>query len=209
MMIASELKLARADIKALKVTDAYSLHRVVYDLYEDVRTEAEKSSSMPSGILYADKGGNHQSRQILILSTREPKQPVYGQLKSKHIPELFLQHDRYIFEVILNPSKRDKNTGKINVLRDKGEITQWFINKASQTYGFSVNLQNLQVNNNGVHSFEKKTHLVTLGSATLKGELEVIDRARFEKSFKQGIGRGRAFGFGLLQIVPQSNFFNL
>jgi len=36
----------------------------------------------------------------------------------------------------------------------------------------------------------------------LKGELYVIDSEQFKQSFRQGIGRGRAFGFGLLQIVP-------
>ena len=39
-------------------------------------------------------------------------------------------------------------------------------------------------------------------SATLKGELRVTDLDYFRQSFLQGIGRGRAFGFGLLQIVP-------
>ena len=38
--------------------------------------------------------------------------------------------------------------------------------------------------------------------ATLKGELTVIDKDRFTQSFIHGVGRGRAFGFGLLQIVP-------
>jgi CRISPR system Cascade subunit CasE len=36
----------------------------------------------------------------------------------------------------------------------------------------------------------------------LTGELEIVDRSLFIKSFQQGIGRGRAFGFGLLQIAP-------
>ena len=37
----SVLRLDRAAVKALKVTDLYSLHRVVYSLFDDVRTEAE------------------------------------------------------------------------------------------------------------------------------------------------------------------------
>ena len=43
-MIASALHLSRSDVKALKITDAYSLHRVVYDLFDDIRTETEKKS---------------------------------------------------------------------------------------------------------------------------------------------------------------------
>jgi CRISPR system Cascade subunit CasE len=53
-----------------------------------------------------------------------------------------------------------------------------------------------------VQTYKKDCQLVTHGSATLKGELYVTDSEQFKQSFRQGIGRGRAFGFGLLQIVP-------
>jgi len=58
-----------------------------------------------------------------------------------------------------------------------------------------------------VQTFKKDGQTVTHGSATLKGELLVTDREQFNQSFRQGIGRGRAFGFGLLQIVPLSSTF--
>ena len=54
-LYAAVLKLSRTDIKALKITDAYSLHRVIYDLYDDMRTEQQKQESHSSGILYVDK----------------------------------------------------------------------------------------------------------------------------------------------------------
>ena len=50
-----------------KVKDAYALHKVVYGLFEDVRTEADKAAGKSSGILYADKGGDFHTRQILLL----------------------------------------------------------------------------------------------------------------------------------------------
>ena len=43
---------------------------------------------------------------------------------------------------------------------------------------------------------------MTLAQAHVSGQLQVIDRDRFQESFAQGIGRGRSFGCGLLQIVP-------
>ncbi|NOU14960.1 MAG: hypothetical protein HOO92_13515, partial [Methylococcaceae bacterium] len=43
-MHASVLRLSRSDVKALKITDAYSLHRVVYDLFDDVRSEQQKQT---------------------------------------------------------------------------------------------------------------------------------------------------------------------
>jgi CRISPR system Cascade subunit CasE len=44
MMFASVLHLSRADVKSLKITDAYSLHRVVYDLFDDICSESEKQA---------------------------------------------------------------------------------------------------------------------------------------------------------------------
>ncbi|MGB7512366.1 MAG: type I-E CRISPR-associated protein Cas6/Cse3/CasE, partial [Pelodictyon phaeoclathratiforme] len=94
-MIASILRLGPKDIKTLRITDDYSLHRVVYSLFEDRRTEAEKNASVPSGFLYADKGGDTNGRLILLLSDREPRKPEHGVLESKPVDEKFLAYDRY------------------------------------------------------------------------------------------------------------------
>jgi CRISPR system Cascade subunit CasE len=200
---ASVLCLNRADMNALKVKDAYSLHKVVYGLFEDIRSDAEKQASIPSGIVYADKGGDFNTRQILMLSNRKPHQtPQFGQVQTKPIYSGFLAHERYAFEVILNPGKRDQQTGKVVPIRGREAIEQWFLARAPESWGFSVNPKNLQTEKISVQVFEKAGKTITHGSATLKGELAVIDRDRFRQSFTQGIGRGRAFGFGLLQIVP-------
>lgn len=210
-MIASVLRLNRADCKALKITDAYSLHRVVYDLFEDTRSEAQKKASVSSGILYADKGGDWNCRQLLLLSDRAPGNPKHGQVESRTIGETFLTHDRYRFEVIINPTKRDNASRKLTPIKGRDNIAQWFIAKAPISFGFIVNPKSLEVNDLSVKNFDKQDHNVTQGSATLIGELSVIDREKFKYSFQRGIGRGRAFGFGLLQIVPilSSNPFNL
>lgn len=207
-MIASVLRLNRSDIKALRITDAYSLHRVVYSLYDDVRSAAEKQASVPSGILYVDKGGDGNTRNILLLANRSPRNPRYGQLESKIVPDIFLQHGNYAFEVTINPSKRDKGSGKTVVVSGRAEVAQWFVAKAPLSWGFTVKPQHLQIQNMSVKVFEKGAHTITQGSVSLKGELEVTNRNQFIRSFTQGIGRGRAFGFGLLQIVPIINPFN-
>lgn len=200
---ASVLSLSRADIKTLNIRDAYALHKVVYGLFEDVRTHAEKHSGAASGIAYADKGGDFDTHQILMLSNRKPHQtPQFGVVKTRPIHAGFLAHERYAFETTLNPGKRDKQTGKVVPIRGRKGVEQWFKTRAPESWGFSVNPENLQTGQLSVQTFEKAGLTITHGSAALKGELTVIDRDRFIQSFTQGIGRGRAFGFGLLQIVP-------
>lgn len=205
---ASVLKLSRADVKTLQVKDAYALHKVVYGLFEDVRSDVEKQASTVSGIVYADKGGDFNTRQILMLSNRKPHQtPQFGEVQSRPIHASFLMHERYVFDITLNPTKReqnklDKQTGKVVAIRGRDDIAAWFIARAPQSWGFAVTAEHLQVGKISVQVFEKDGRTITHGSATLTGELVVTDKARFIQSFIHGIGRGRAFGFGLLQIVP-------
>jgi CRISPR system Cascade subunit CasE len=188
-------------VKALKITDAYSLHIAVYSLFDDIRTEEEKQKSISSGILYADKGGDFHGRQILLLSNRQPNLPEHGKLEMKKIADSFLDYKNYRFEVVVNPTRRENLSRKIIALRTREEIAVWFIEKAPQ-WGFEVSPEHLEVRDIVVKRFEKNGQTVTQGQAHLFGRLTVSNKEKFVQSFQTGIGRGRAFGCGLLQIVP-------
>lgn len=204
-LIASVLRLDRRAVKALRITDPYSLHRVVYSLYEDVRSESAKSASEASGILYADQGGDFHGRKILLLADRDPADCVegqYGEVNSKPIPAAFLEHSRYRFKVIVNPTRRDGASGKLVPIKGREAVGNWFCTKAAN-WGFQVAPEHLQVDRLEVMQFSSKhQHPVTMAQAHLQGQLQVTDRDLFRNSFRCGIGRGRAFGCGLLQIVP-------
>ena len=201
-MITSILKLNRRDIQSLRVTDDYSLHRVVYSLFEDIRSDEEKHASVPSGFLFADKGGDINNRVILILSDREPRTPEFGTLESKAVGDAFLEHDHYQFEVLVNPTRRDNASRKLVALRNRADIEPWFITKAPSSWGFKIHPESLEVRVMQTKQFTKKDNKVIQGRALITGVLSVQDRSLFRKSFQQGIGRGRAFGFGMLQIAP-------
>ncbi|KAF0808016.1 hypothetical protein A6D6_00406 [Alcanivorax xiamenensis] len=205
-MIASVLHLDRRAVKALRITDAYSLHRVVYSLYEDVRDTKQKQASTASGILYADQGGDVRGRKILMLANREPMDTVeaqHGEVRSRPIPDDFLEHDRYRFKVIVNPTRRDSASRKLLAVRGREEVAQWFIERANNSWGFEVAPQQLQVDKIEVLQFkDKQKRKVTIGQAHVQGMLRITEKERFVNSFAQGIGRARAYGCGLLQIVP-------
>lgn len=205
-MIASVLHLDRKAIKALRITDPYSLHRVVYSLYEDVRSSEAKNASQSSGILFADQGGDFAGRRILLLADRAPASSIdgeYGAVHSKPIPEGFLDHAQYRFNLIVNPVRRDNASRKLVPIKSREAIAQWFCERAASSWGFQVATQHLQVDKVEVLQFKDKQHNpVTLAQAHLQGQLQITDAAQFRNSFTQGIGRGRTFGCGLLQIAP-------
>lgn len=206
----SALHLDRKAVKALKITDPYSLHRVVYSLFPDIRTKAEKLSHIQSGIVFSDQGGSFDDyeavRKVLMISDRKPADNIdgqYGQVICKPLSEEFLSHSRYQFKVQVNPVRKDKKTGKRVAIKGREATRQWFIDRAPNSWGFEVDPVHLQVDGIEVLQFKgKEQHPVTIGKAHLQGRLTVTDPEQFKQSFKNGIGKGRAFGCGLLQIVP-------
>ncbi|WP_333850205.1 type I-E CRISPR-associated protein Cas6/Cse3/CasE [Leclercia sp.] len=199
----SVLRLDRAAVNALKITDTYSLHRVVYGLFEDVRSEEAKLCSEPSGIQWVDKGGDRNYRNVLILSNRPPRDPQYGQIETKILSPGFLSHKHYRFTVTVSPGRRNNQSRKIVPVKGREAISAWFIERAATSWGFTVDPTQLQVEAINVQQFQGKAqHQITLQQSTLSGYLTVSDSEAFYTSFSKGLGRGRSFGCGLLQIVP-------
>lgn len=202
-LYASVLRLDRTAVKALRITDLYSLHRVVYDLFDDVRSDTQKQASVPSGIQWVDKGGDHHYRQLLLLSDRLPQAGEHGIVESRPLPEGFLAHHHYRFSVTLSPTRRDKQSRQRLPIKGREAIAAWFIERAPANWGFTVDPVRLQVEDIRVHQFnDKALRPVTLQQATLSGYLSVTDPERFQLGVTSGLGRSRAFGCGLLQVVP-------
>lgn len=201
-LIASHLLLSRKDVTELRMNDGYGVHRVVYSLFENLRQGSlEKSES--AGFLYADTGYVDQRRRILLLSNRPPIQRVsdrYGLVESKAIDPSFLTHERYRFKVVANPVI-NRSTGR-DPIRKSQDIQRWFIEKASR-WGFSVNDETLEATVPNIEYIQTSSgHRLVISRSTITGVLSVSDRETFASSFASGIGRGRAFGCGLLQIKP-------
>jgi len=124
-------------------------------------------------------------------------------VQSKSVPAEFLQYKAYQFKVIVNPTRRDSASRKLVPVKGREAITDWFIERAQNSWGFGVMRSKLQINNIEVLSFKSKSQQkITMARAHVQGVLTVSSRKKFIESFRQGIGRGRAFGCGLLQITP-------
>ena len=200
-----------AAVRALRITDTYSWHRVVYDQYDDVRNGAGQG---PSGILWTVDELRGKFR-ITVLSDRQPHKTINSvagvSVSSTELKEAFLDHDVYVFKTVVNPVKSVKQEVQNGSGRQRSrrcpvkgreEIKKWFL-KLAESHGFFVSPQNLEIGQISVDKVgEKSGHDITLQKARISGICLVKDRELFKKAVLCGIGHGKAFGCGLLQVIP-------
>lgn len=203
MTFATQLTLTRADVAQFRLTDEYSIHRVIYSLFDDVRDESKKAESQSSGFVYAPLTQNVLTHQYLIISNRKPRIPAnfQGQMVVKEIPDRFFDATMYRFKVIINPTKRNAQTQKLEGIRDKRAILGWFAQRGEQ-WGIAFETE-LMLERLTVDVFKgKDNNKITVAKAEISGVLRVTDRERFKLAVTQGVGRSRAFGCGLFQVLP-------
>lgn len=192
-MFLTRITLTRKNFRDFKITDAYSIHRVVYSLFQDEERER---------FLYVDKGPQNGFHIVMVLSEKEPTKLPDLLLETKPIAETFLSHKRYAFEVLLNPVKRQRQTRKLEPITGQLPLLKWFMDKAAAN-GFDPDETHLSATIQSAQMFNgRDAHSVVHHSVLFTGILTVTDAALFEKAFQNGIGRGKAFGFGLLQLIP-------
>ena len=179
----------------LKMTDRYSIHRVMLDLLGEARSPEENS---PSGLQWVDRGQTIYGRRVDFLSTypvpeRELSEDVVMEVRP--LPSHFLEHSEYRFQIYLNCT-RCVNGKRVAV--PINEIETWAKDRAA-TRGMSLLIQSQD--RVGTDVFYKNRRRLTFAHARLTGVLKVTDRTLFKKAFFSGIGKGRAFGYGLLQLA--------
>ena len=103
------------------------------------------------------------------------------------------------FRLCANPVEHVKQTpadkrGKVYALRSIEEQLGW-LDRQGDTHGFTVN--GCSVIGDSWIAFDK----VRIRSVTFDGQLTVTDADTFRSALTQGIGRGKAFGCGLLTVA--------
>lgn len=190
-MIASMLTLDWKDMRILRIRDGYAVHKLVYSLFPGSQRE----------FLYLDQGGDRRGKRILILSREQPQVPSIGTLHIKSIPSGFLEHSSYAFQVKLNPVERKSGSAKFLPIVTRPELVDWFVKK-QVTWGIAVDVDKIEIMDIGLQVIQKEDMKIVHNSVEYRGILDVADHERFKYSFEHGIGRGKAFGFGLMQLRP-------
>ncbi|HWQ33230.1 MAG TPA: type I-E CRISPR-associated protein Cas6/Cse3/CasE [Blastocatellia bacterium] len=126
---------------------------------------------------------------------------------------------RLRFRLRANPTRRlpllienrvGKERGKrVEIFREEEQLA-WLRRKGEQ-HGFRLlaarvnpNVLNARANPEGkvIGWRERSQPPMKFGSVLFEGELEIADAEKFRQTLAQGIGSGKAYGFGLLSIAP-------
>lgn len=167
--------------------------------------DAEKKSRDFLTRVEEDKEGY---RLILVSATQPSKDRVEGigiaNLKSREIGDWFFHKGTYKFDILASPvksvgTKGSKKKNKIPITEEP-KIAEWFMNQAKKS-GFSISEINIR-KKGGIQITRKNSSPMTINSVEISGVVEVLDENLLRATFAGGIGRSKAFGHGLLKIVP-------
>ena len=112
------------------------------------------------------------------------------------------------FRLTANPTKSVKSSernmrGIVHAHITPGHQMQWLLDRC-ESHGFSVEPEEAFVVGSQWKRFYKgsnRQHPVSLLAVTFDGILTGTDEERFRRTLQEGIGRGKAFGMGLITVM--------
>jgi CRISPR system Cascade subunit CasE len=204
-MYLSKLVLNERDRKVRSdLSNAHNLHRSIMQAFPDRHLEMPRADW---NILFRQE---LDSDVILVQSDAELK-PDWTQLPQgylvNHVVKPFdLQANRlktgqiFQFRLKANPSKRDKQSGKLVGIFHPPDQEAWLSRKGTQ-YGFGIETIDVIPTPNLYGTKVKGNPPMKIFTVLYQGTLQVSNPPLFFEAIRQGIGRGRSYGCGLLSIA--------
>jgi CRISPR system Cascade subunit CasE len=206
MTYLTQVTLDFAAAARLRFRDCYAWHQAVWKAFPG------RDGEVRDFLTRLDR--RRDAFRLLIVSPRQPLRPDWcpadvESWKTKPIPDEYFGRRRYAFQLCANPTKKvaSKPDGSLTKngrrvpLRKREELVEWIKRKGDQG-GFNVDEATLRTFSRGREYFEKKGHPGLHSAVEFEGVLTVTDTTKFHEAFTRGIGSAKAFGFGLLVIVP-------
>lgn len=156
---------------------------------------------------------------ILVLSEQKPQLEVavqkYGKEKKGYLSKDYgallsriSKQSKWRFRLVANPTQSVSRVkeGKRGVVRACVSVPnqeEWLKNRAA-THGFLLEEGEFHVVGNDWHIFHKqevKEKCISLREVSYEGVLTVTDVEKFKELLCHGMGRGKAYGMGLLTIM--------
>ena len=185
--------------------DSYAWHKRIWEAFPG-QPEAKRNF-----LTRLDDVG--EGFRLLILSEEPPTRPDWCPVdgwESKIVSESFFQHASYQFSLLANPTRKQvvinedgtrKKNGKRIALRKREDLIDWIERKAA-LHGFTVEFSSLKTIPRPRQQFLKEKKSGTHTATEFTGTLHVRDHDKFYQAATKGIGSAKAFGFGMLCLVP-------
>jgi CRISPR system Cascade subunit CasE len=208
------------------LADCHDLHRTIMSAFPQADGAAARDEF---GVLFRVDTGRDGKVVLLVQSRLEPD---WSRLPEGYLLEAggnpackpvssnyagLETGQRLLFRLLANPTKRvsAKNTeedarwrGKRIELRSEEDRIAWLRRKGDAA-GFRLlaahvnrDVPNVQTMPRPKTSGWREKSRLSFGSALFNGELEITDSERFRQALSDGVGPGKAYGFGLLSISP-------
>ena len=187
--------------------DSYAWHKRVWEAFPG------KPDAQRDFLTRLDDMGDYF--RLLILSPDPPTRPNWcpaDKWESKTIGEAFFSHHRYQFSLLANPTKKlkatnsdgiSKKNGRREPIRKREHLLEWIQNKGA-LHGFEPELNTIKTVPRPRQDFyvTKKKMGGTHSAIEFSGMLKVVEPLVFKKAATKGIGSAKAFGFGMLCLIP-------
>ncbi len=154
-----------------------------------------------------NKNSRSEYPSVLIQSTLKPdwtflikiehylvQEPLY---KEFEFP-LFKEGAKYWFRLFGNPTKKTKGK-RIGMYKE--ELQYEWLQKKAKASGFKLLQGHITRKEEIKARMNRKSKKMTFNGVQFSGLLQVIDPELFKTTLKNGIGSGKAFGFGFLTIA--------
>lgn len=117
--------------------------------------------------------------------------------------ERIKENSAWHFRLTANPTQSipvQGGRGKVKAISVVPKQREW-LQRQGEKHGFNVQQDQFDVVANEWKHFKHRQEEITLLSTTFEGYLTVTDPRLFGEVLIQGIGRGKAYGLGLMTVV--------
>ncbi|MFA5601341.1 MAG: type I-E CRISPR-associated protein Cas6/Cse3/CasE [Phenylobacterium sp.] len=134
---------------------------------------------------------------ILILSHTKPNWESINFETKEFKPSLSVGQ-LLRFSIVCDVSRKSSGTRyKRLFLSEDDDIVSWFEEK-SVNNGFKI--EHIELLDRSVESFRHKNNMPRFNGVEIVGVLKIVDLEKFYNVLNNGIGKGKAFGFGMLRV---------
>jgi CRISPR system Cascade subunit CasE len=178
-----------------------------YHMHEDITTIS--LGGKQDRILYRFEIGEDNSHYCLVQTQfrqewtefRKRNGSIIRDIQTKEFNPILLKDEMYIFRMRANPTyqKKDEHNKNIRYRVPNEELISW-LQKKFGIIGAKVIMANF-ISEPPQRTYKKNSPRITHSSILFNGTLEVEDPEKLVEGLKNGIGGGKAFGFGLISLA--------